>query len=71
MHHNISIQYDQQDTLFAFSLLCLTASTCFEHLFVHYQEVMCIQQLVYFVCIITIVVYTVPPDDEQVSARNM
>jgi hypothetical protein len=80
VHRNISVLQDQQDELLAFSLLLLIASICFEHLFAHHQEVLYIQQFVYFVRImlaacytqnIPIVVYTVPPDDEQISARNM
>jgi hypothetical protein len=43
------LQQHQQDALFAFSLLRLIASTCFQHLFAHHQEVLYIQQLVYFV----------------------
>jgi hypothetical protein len=53
-HHNISVQQDQQDTLFAFSLLRLIASTCFEYLFAHHQEALCTQQLVYFVSIMSV-----------------
>jgi hypothetical protein len=34
--------------LFAFSLLRLTASICFEHLFAYHQEALYIQQLAYF-----------------------
>jgi hypothetical protein len=37
-------------SIFAFSLLRLIASTCFEHLLAHHQEVLYVQQLVYFVC---------------------
>jgi hypothetical protein len=47
--------------LFAFSLLWLIASTCFKHSFAHHQEAL----------YVPIVVYTVPPDDEQIGARNM
>jgi hypothetical protein len=47
-----SVQQDQQDALFAFSLLQLIACTCFEHLFTHHQEVLYIQQLVYCVCVL-------------------
>jgi hypothetical protein len=32
----------------------LIASTCFEHLFAHHQEVLYIQQLVYFVRIMSV-----------------
>jgi hypothetical protein len=85
-HRNISVQYDQQYALFACSLLRLAATTCFQHLFAHHQETLYVKQLVYFVRImsagcehcwsgthknIPIAVYTVPPDDEQISARNM
>ena len=52
VHCNVSIQQDQQDVMFAFSLLQSIACTCFEHLFAHHQEVLCTQQLVYFVCIV-------------------
>jgi hypothetical protein len=83
VHHNISVQQDQQDALFAFSLLLLIASTCFRHLVAHHQEVLYIQLV--HLCFtptplaatwhntqnLTIAVYTVTPDDEQVSARNM
>jgi hypothetical protein len=59
----------QQDSLCTFSLLRLTASTCFKHLLAHNQEVLYVQQLVYFMCYVgwlfAVVVYTVPPDDEQ------
>jgi hypothetical protein len=37
---------------FVLSLLRKIASTCFEHLFAHHQEVLYIQQLVYSVCIV-------------------
>jgi hypothetical protein len=49
MPHNKTVQQDQQDALFASSLLRLIASICFEHLFAHHQEAPYIQQLVYFV----------------------
>jgi hypothetical protein len=35
----------------------------FQALFAHYQEALHIQQLI---CFIQIVVYTVPPDEEQI-----
>jgi hypothetical protein len=70
MHHTVSVQQDKQDALFTFSLLRFMASTCFEHLLAHHEDTLYIQQLVYFVCIITIV-YTVLPDDEQISAQTM
>jgi hypothetical protein len=47
----ISVQQYQQNALFAFNLLQLIASTCFEHLSSHDQEELYIQQLVYFVSI--------------------
>jgi hypothetical protein len=45
---NVSVKQDQQDALFAVSLLQIIPATCFEHLFARRQEVMNIQQLVYF-----------------------
>jgi hypothetical protein len=49
LHRNISVQQDQQEALFTFSLLRLIASTCFQHLFAHHQEALYVQQLVCFV----------------------
>jgi hypothetical protein len=75
MHQNISV-YNKQDALFAFSLLQLTAFTCFEHLFAHHQEVLYIQRSVYL-CVYYVswllagFVHTVPPHDEQISGRYM
>jgi hypothetical protein len=48
-----SVQQDQQVALFAVSLLRSIACTCFEHLFALHQEALYIQQLVYFVCIMS------------------
>jgi hypothetical protein len=53
LHRNTSVQQDQQDALIVFCLLRLTASTCFKHLFAHHQEALYIQQLVYFVHIMS------------------
>jgi hypothetical protein len=55
VHHNMSVQEDQQDALFTNSLLRLIASKCFEHLVAHHQEALYefIQQLVYFVCVVS------------------
>jgi hypothetical protein len=50
---NTSVQQDQQDAQFAVSSLQLIACTCFEHLFANHQEVLYIQQLIYFVCIMS------------------
>jgi hypothetical protein len=55
-----SVQKDQQDALFASSLLRLIASTYFEHLFAHHLEALYIQHFV----------YTVPPGDYQINAQN-
>jgi hypothetical protein len=53
VHRNLSVQQDQQDALFAFSLLQLIAYTYFDHLFEnlfgHHQEALYIPQLVRFV----------------------
>jgi uncharacterized membrane protein len=49
LHFQLSVQQDEQDALFAFSLLRLIASACFEPLFAHNQGVLYVQQLVYFV----------------------
>jgi hypothetical protein len=48
-----TVYSDQQDALFVFSLLCLIASTCFEYLLAYHQGVLYMQQLVYFVHIMS------------------
>jgi hypothetical protein len=63
------------DALFAFSLLRLIASTCFEHLFAHHQEALYVQQLVCFVRIMPAGCWqgwggATTNCDEQISARN-
>jgi hypothetical protein len=45
------VEQNQQDALFAFSLLRFIACTYIKHLFAHHQEALHLQQLVYFVCV--------------------
>jgi hypothetical protein len=52
VNRNIYQYNTTNNALFAFSLLRLIASTCFEDLFAHHQEALYIQ-LVYFVRIIS------------------
>jgi hypothetical protein len=47
-YHEIPISVIGSTRCTVYSLLRLIDSTCFDHFFVHYQEVLYIQQLVYF-----------------------
>jgi hypothetical protein len=49
----ISVQQDQQDALFVFSLLRINILYMFRALSVHHQAALHTQQLVYFVCIMS------------------
>jgi hypothetical protein len=45
VHHNISVQQDQQDTLFVFSFLQINRPYMFRALFANHQETLHMQQL--------------------------
>jgi hypothetical protein len=48
VHCTVSVQLDQPVALFTFSLFWSIASVRFKHFFAHHQEVLYVQQLLYF-----------------------
>jgi hypothetical protein len=65
-HIKVLIQQDQQDALFASSLLQSIACTCLEHCLLIIRRYCIYSSWYYFVCVLSAGCYRVPPDDEQI-----